>query len=104
MHGGVDTRDAAWHRFLKFEIGRARALYREGARGIALLAPDARRCTWLCAAGYAAILGAIEKNGFDTLTVRAQVSGWERARIMLGTWRSAADVVAVSPGGAPVTG
>lgn len=84
----IDARDPAWRRLLKLEIARARALYREGERGIALLAPDARRCTWICSAGYAAILGAIERNGFDTFRVRARVSRWEQARIVLGSWWS----------------
>lgn len=89
----VDPGSTRWQRFVRFEIARARELYREGARGIALLAPDARRCTWICAVGYGAILEAIERNNFDTFSVRARVSRWEQARIVLGTWASPDAVV-----------
>jgi phytoene synthase len=82
----VDSRDPAWRRFVRFQIDRARELYREGARGIPLLAADARRCTWICAAGYAAILGAIERNAFDSFTMRAHVSRWDQVRLVLGTF------------------
>jgi phytoene synthase len=93
----IDTRSSQWQRFARFQITRARELYREGARGIALLAPDARRCTWICAAGYGAILAAIERNGYDTFTTRARVSRWEQTRIVLGTWVSPDAVVAATP-------
>lgn len=90
----VNTSGSAWQRFARFQIARARELYREGARGIALLAPDARRCTWLCAAGYGAILNAIERNHYDTFSTRARVSRWDQTRIVLGTWASPDAVVA----------
>ncbi len=99
LESHVDARDPAWRRLLAFEIARARDLYREGVRGIALLAPDARRCTWICSTGYAAILGAIERNGFDTFRVRARVSRWEQARIVFDTWWSPDDMVAPQPTG-----
>jgi 15-cis-phytoene synthase len=89
LEGDVDTTRSAWHRLLKLQVARARELYAEGTRGIALLASDAQRCAHMCAAGYAAILGAIERNDYDTMRLRAQVSNWERARIVFGSWRRA---------------
>lgn len=86
LAGEIDAADSAWRRFMKFQIARARALYRDGARGIELLAADSRRCTWICAAGYAAILGAIERNGYDPFTTRAHVSRWDQLRLVLGTF------------------
>ncbi|MGH7710579.1 MAG: phytoene/squalene synthase family protein [Gemmatimonadaceae bacterium] len=100
----VDPHAAPWQRFVKFQIARARELYREGARGIALLAPDARRCTWICAAGYGAILAAIERNAYDTFSMRARVSRWEQARIVLGTWVSPESVVIPQPTRHPAVG
>ncbi|HJU73222.1 MAG TPA: phytoene/squalene synthase family protein [Gemmatimonadaceae bacterium] len=96
LAGNVAAADPGWRRFAKFQITRARALYREGARGIPLLSSDSRRCTAMCAAGYAAILDAIERNAFDTFSMRARVSRWDRARIAFGTWwplHSSADIV-----------
>ncbi|MGQ0642017.1 MAG: phytoene/squalene synthase family protein [Gemmatimonadaceae bacterium] len=93
LHSRIDPRGVEWQRFVRFQIARARELYREGARGIALLAADARRCTWICAAGYGAILAAIERNGYDTFATRARVSRWEQTRIVLGTWVSRDAVV-----------
>jgi phytoene synthase len=95
LDSAIDPGSARWQRFVRFEIARARELYREGARGISLLAPDARRCTWICAVGYGAILDAIERNNFDTFSVRATVSRWQQAQIVLGTWASPERVVAV---------
>jgi phytoene synthase len=86
LAGEMNPRDPSWHRFVKFQIARARELYREGARGIELLSADSRRCTWICAAGYAAILGAVERNEFDTFTMRAHVSRWDQVRLVLGTF------------------
>lgn len=86
LAGDVNPRDPSWRRFVKFQITRARELYREGERGIELLSADSRRCTWICAAGYAAILGAIERNEFDSFTMRAHVSRWDQVRLVLGTF------------------
>jgi len=116
LAGDVDPRDQAWRRFVKFQIARARELYREGARGIRLLSADSRRCTWICAAGYAAILGAIERNEFDTFTTRAHVSRWDQVRLVLGTFgprdsgfgdrgsNASATIVPAQPSGHTATG
>jgi phytoene synthase len=93
LDGGIDPAGAPWRRFMRFQIARARELYREGAQGISLLAPDTRRCTWICATGYAAILAAIERNQYDTFSVRARVSRWDRTRIALGAWLAPAALV-----------
>jgi len=97
LNAGIDPSGARWKRFMKFEIARARELYREAAYGIPLLAPDARRCTWICATGYAAILAAIERNQYDTFSVRARVSRWHRTRIALGAWLAPDAVVSPQP-------
>ncbi|MEO8621248.1 MAG: phytoene/squalene synthase family protein [bacterium] len=87
--------DARWKSLVQFEIERARALYAQALPGIALLAPDARRCATACAMGYAAILGAIEENDFDTFRVRARVGAGARASVLWNAWR--APVASVRP-------
>ncbi len=83
--------DPRWQQLMRHEIARARALYRAASPGIALLAPDAQRCARACADGYAAILGAIERNGYDSFSVRARVGGFARASLLWTVWRSGAE-------------
>lgn len=83
--------DPQWAAFMRNEIARARALYRAASPGIALLEPDAQRCARACADGYAAILGAIERNGYDSFSVRARVGNWARAGLLWTVWRSGAE-------------
>jgi phytoene synthase len=95
------ARDARWHALMRFEIKRARALYDAAIPGIALLAPDAQRCATACARGYAGILGAIEANGFDTVSERARLGHWARVGVLWDVWRGKgcpADASAVSEG------
>lgn len=102
---GALARDPRWRALLGFQIARARALYAAAAPGISLLAPDAQRCATACASGYAAILGAIEARGYDTLSGRARVSAAVRAGILWGAWRSSRDGTAAHTDGAgPVPG
>ena len=72
---------------MRFEIARARTLYAESSPGIALLAPNARRCAAACAIGYAGILGAIEAMDYDTFTTRARLGPVARAAVLLNAWR-----------------
>ncbi|MEP6690337.1 MAG: phytoene/squalene synthase family protein [Gemmatimonadaceae bacterium] len=83
--GTLSPNDARWRALMAFEIGRARSLYEAAAPGLSLVDDDARRCARLCATGYAAILGAIERNGYDSLTRRARINNVTRAMIV---WRS----------------
>jgi phytoene synthase len=76
---------AEWRGLMRLEVTRARALYRDAAPGIALLAPDSRRCATACSTGYAAILDAIEALGYDTLSTRASLGRWRRIEIL---WES----------------
>ena len=68
--GVVDERFIA---LMRFEIERARALYREAEPGIALLQPDSRYAVRLALHLYRAILDAIESNRYDVFTRRAFV-------------------------------
>ncbi len=85
------ARDPRWTAFAAAMVGRARALYDAATPGIALLAPDARRCAAACATGYAGILGAIERAGYDTITRRASLGSTRRAAVLWQAWRWRAD-------------
>ncbi len=68
--GAVDARFVA---LMRFEIERARALYREAEPGIALLQPDSRYAVRLALHLYRGILDAIESNRYDVFSRRAFV-------------------------------
>jgi phytoene synthase len=94
-------RDPRWRPLMQFQVARARALYEAAAPGIALLSPDAQRCATACARGYAGILGAIEANGYDTVSARARLGHWARVGVLWDVWRGRgcpADPAAVSDG------
>jgi phytoene synthase len=55
--------------------------------GIALLSHDAHRCARACATGYAGILGAIEAQGYDTLSSRARLGRVARMNVLWDAWR-----------------
>jgi phytoene synthase len=67
----VDGRFVA---LMRFEIGRARALYREALPGIALLRPSVRPAVGAAALLYRAILDEIEAAGYDVFSRRAHLS------------------------------
>ena len=83
----IDVRSAAWQTMMRHFVARARALYREALPGIALLAPDSRRCAQACAVGYAAILEAIEEANYDTVSTRAHIGFRRKTRLMLSLYR-----------------
>jgi 15-cis-phytoene synthase len=80
-------RDERWRPMMAFEVGRARALYEAALPGIALLSHDAHRCARACAIGYAGILGAIEAQGYDTVSSRARLGRVARMNILWDAWR-----------------
>jgi phytoene synthase len=92
------ARDERWRPLMAFEIGRARALYEAAMPGIALLAPDAGRCAAACATGYAAILDAIEANGYDTIGTRARLGRTARLALLWRAWRGAPPAVTTGAG------
>jgi phytoene synthase len=80
-------RDERWRPFMAFQVGRARALYAAAEPGLALLAPDAARCAAACAIGYAGILGALERIGYDAINQRARLDAARRAAVLWQAWR-----------------
>lgn len=81
------SRDERWRPMMAFEVGRARALYEAALPGIALLSHDAHRCARACATGYAGILGAIEAQGYDTISSRARLGRIGRISVLWDAWR-----------------
>ncbi|MBL8960652.1 MAG: phytoene/squalene synthase family protein [Gemmatimonadetes bacterium] len=72
-----------WRVFMRGQVARAREWYARAMPGIHHLAPDAQRCAWACAVGYARILDVIERNGYDSFTRRASL-GWGERALVLG--------------------
>lgn len=73
---------------MKFEIGRARALYSEADKGIPLLPPDSRKAVLLARILYSRILDRIEKREYNVFTGRARTGKVEKLavaiKVMLG--------------------
>lgn len=87
--------DDRWKALMTFEIERARTLYAASTPGIQMLAPDSRRCASACALGYAGILGAIERIGYDTFRVRARPTSLSRAAVLWDVWKG--DAMGMQP-------
>jgi len=74
---------------MRFEIERARALYREAEKGIPLLDREARFTVLLAARLYARILDEIERLDFDVFKQRAHLSFFGKLRAAPRVWREA---------------
>lgn len=81
--GIVDDR---WCRFMRFQIKRNRALYREALPGIALLDPDGRFAIAAAAELYRAILEDIEAHNWGVLHRRSYIGTWGKLRRLPGIW------------------
>ncbi|MCC6317886.1 MAG: phytoene/squalene synthase family protein [Gemmatimonadaceae bacterium] len=81
--GRAARRRDAWEGLMRRQVTRARHYYHLAAPGIPMLDADSRRCASACASGYARILDAIERNGYDTFTQRARL-GWRERAVVLG--------------------
>lgn len=66
---------------MKFEIARARQLYADGARGLAMIPNDGSRYTAaVMSTVYGGILDAIERQNYDVFTRRARLNGVQKIR------------------------
>ena len=88
LSGSVDSW-SAWRDVMRLQVARARELYRQAMPGIALLQPDAQRCAFACATGYARILDAIERADYDTFSQRVAASRLTLFGVALRSWRGA---------------
>jgi phytoene synthase len=82
-NGGVTDR---WRTFMKFQIERARQLYKEAWPGIALLDKDGRFAIAAAAELYRGILDDIEKHDYDVFSRRAHVTKWGKLRRLPAIW------------------
>lgn len=82
--------DGRFRDLMRFEVARARALYEEGAAGLAALPADGSRLT-ASAMGviYGGILGAIERQGYDVYTRRAHLTTFQKVKRLPVAWRLA---------------
>jgi phytoene synthase len=72
---------------IKFEIGRARELFRDGAEGLCWLGDDGSRLTVSAlAATSAGLLDAIERQGCDVFTRRPALSAGQKLRRLPLAW------------------
>ena len=86
--GGSCAEDAKerWRGFMRFQIERNRALYREAWPCIRMFNQDGRFCVAAMCSLYRAILNDIEKHDYDVINRRAHVSSWGKLRMLPGIW------------------
>merc|ERR1740138_590936 len=72
--------------FIKFQIARARSYYAEAARGIPMLAPDARFAVRASLDLYNGILEKLEENDYDNFHKRAYTTKLDKLKILPGSW------------------
>lgn len=75
-----------WQEFMRFQVERNRALYREAMPGIAHLHPAGRFAIGAAAELYRAILTDIERHEYDVFSRRAHVSTAGKLRRLPGIW------------------
>ncbi|HEV2762376.1 MAG TPA: phytoene/squalene synthase family protein [Pyrinomonadaceae bacterium] len=87
LRRGLVTDD--FRALMRFEIERARSLYREAEKGIPMLQRDARFTVLLAARLYAGILREIERADFQVFTHRAHLTLAQKLRAAPRVWREA---------------
>ncbi len=80
--GRLEPADARWQGMMRVQVERARRWFAAAQPGITILESDAQRCAHACAIGYARILDAIERNGYDSLHRRASLSWIQRTAVL----------------------
>jgi squalene synthase HpnC len=88
--------DENYRRLLRELCDRTRSMFDEGEKLLPMLAPVYRRQIALFGRGGRAILGAIERQGYDTLSRRPALSRWQKIRLIAST---ACSMLAGSLGG-----
>jgi 15-cis-phytoene synthase len=78
--------DANFAALMRFQVNRAKRLYDESERGIALLHPEGRRAVRLASALYAAILEKLQGQGLDPFVGRARTSTLEKISLAVRNW------------------
>ncbi len=73
--------DDGWRELMRFEIDRARGLYRSADRGLLWLPPASARCIGAARTLYSEILDRIEAADYDVFATRATVPTWRKAAL-----------------------
>jgi squalene synthase HpnC len=84
LRNAVDQRrcDDRLRGLIRFEVDRTAAIFDAGEALLPMLRPEVRRQVALFAAGGRAILDAIRRRNYDTVTGRPALSKWTKARLM----------------------
>jgi len=75
--------DDRFREMLKFEVDRTAAMFDEGENLLPMLDPSVRGQIALFGRGGRAILDAIRRQDYDTLTSRPTLSAWQKGRLVL---------------------
>lgn len=76
--------DEHYRRLIRFEVDRCQRIFDEGKALLPLLAPAVRRHVALFGKGGEAILEAIRRQKYDTLSKRPTLSKWQKGRLVFG--------------------
>lgn len=71
-----------WRDALRYEIERARGIYREADVGLDYLSGRSRECVSAASRLYSGILDRIEANDYDVFSQRARVSYWNKIAVL----------------------
>ena len=77
--------DENYRRLIRFEVERATTMFDEGELLLPLLDRTVRPQISLFAKGGRAILRAIRRQNYDTLTVRPSLNKWQKGRLVITT-------------------
>ena len=77
--------DEKYRSLIRFEVDRTQRMFDEGTQLLPMLDPSVRLQVALFGKGGRAILAAIRRQGYDTLTRRPRLSKWQKGRLVLGT-------------------
>jgi phytoene synthase len=68
---------------LKFQADRARQYYEESRPLLDMVHPGSRRSLWALIEIYRSLLDRIEASGYDVMSRRIRLQGWEKAGIVV---------------------
>ena len=75
--------DDKFRRLVRFEVERTQAMFAQGRALLPMLRPAVRRQVKLFGQGGEAILRAIVRQDYDTLSRRPRLSRWQKGRLVL---------------------
>jgi squalene synthase HpnC len=76
--------DENYRNLIRFEVDRTEALFKEGDALLPMLRPAVRGQIALFTKGGRAVLEAIRRQNYDTLTHRPALSKWQKGRLLFG--------------------